>query len=154
IPGLPLVGLNFNLLVDAFRAVLPSLTEAARGSKGPVNLPIRPRQLAQTIVASATPIPGVAEWESGAGWVDGKRVIDYYASVSVGELFGWLGLASGPLGSAAAKNAFHREGLTILMETVKLTRPIYVWDVVHETFVRGPQLKTQRGGLDDLRGLV
>ena len=153
IPALPMMGLNHNLAVDAFRTVIPDFV-ASHGGRGLVNLPIAPQQLAELIRAAAQPLQGAHEWEAGSGAVDAAGMVDYFASVAIGETLRWLGFETKSLGSAGGKPTFHRDGLGVLMESVRLARPVYIWDVHHGRFVRGSELKTARGDLNDLRNLV
>jgi hypothetical protein len=74
--------------------------------------------------------------------------------MSIGEAFEWIGWPAEQLGAAAAAPAFHRDGLALLLETVFLSRPVYVWDAHHRRFALGPSFVAERGSLADLRHMV
>lgn len=153
IPALPMVALHRNLTVAAFRAVLPSFL-AAHGGKGLVDLPIAPQRITDVIAAAARPVPGAEPWEAGAGAVDADGVIEHFASATIADVIRWLGFDPAALGSARDKPAFERDGLARLLELVRLSRPVYAWDVRHGRFVLGSELRPHTGDLGDLRDLV
>jgi hypothetical protein len=128
--ALPFGGVLEDPLIDAFRAV-----ENAGGKFYPhVNGPL----LRSMVLRSARAMPRYDQHEVGAGFVSAAGFLDWLASRTAGELLEPLvepvGILESVPTSIRSARVLDRAALDELFETVKRSRPVWMFDYPSETF--------------------
>jgi hypothetical protein len=145
IPALPLLGLRRELVDESFRRV-------ALGANKDLGVPLS--VLGDIVRKSASSLPGYGPAEVGNGLVSEDGLLRYLSRLTMAEVVTWFVRDAILPDKLGCELAFDKNGLQQLASIVKMTRPLYLWDIRNRAFVIAPSLNAAWGALDDLRSAV
>ncbi|MGO9752913.1 MAG: S8 family serine peptidase [Solirubrobacteraceae bacterium] len=150
LPALPLVGPRRDVVGEAFADLAAEISR--RGCDSPLDWTFQSTAVATDIIrGAARHLPGYDPSEVGSGVVSEELLLDHLGAARIADVFSWFGIDRLVPERIGNELAFDRTALEQLALVVKLSRPLYVWDMRNRTFVLGRSLDVGGGALAALR---
>jgi hypothetical protein len=131
-PALPILGVRLDVMVQALREV-------------EIRVALEPPLLKKIILKAARPMPGYHKHEVGAGFIRDDLVIEYLATMTVGDVVRWFSPEAHLRGDLAQEPAFVKNELQALAQVVRRSAPAWFWDVDRESFIVNGRIVTPAG---------